>query len=253
MSLARHCIAEDHEAPCADGRWTGLRVGQTHGRCGGSLAAVNDDLAGFQRGLHLDSVSIEPPRGLGTGSYDLGMADTARFLPRAREAKRESKTVEFKEQFDTDNDCDWRELMKDLVAIANVGGGVILVGVKNDGTISGTDIRSVLALDGATICDKLASYLGEDFDDFEIKAITRGGISVAAIVIGPAEEAPLTFCSPGRTLTRVGRAGRSRRLVEGRTSVMAQRASRVHEKTFDSSSTGGSKPSVEIGWEVSGA
>jgi hypothetical protein len=125
------------------------------------------------------------------------MADTARFLPRTAEAKRESKTVEFKEQFDTSNDGEWLELMKDLASIANVGGGVIVVGVKNDGTISGTDIRPVLALDGATICNKLASYLGDDFDDFEISAVARSGANVAAIVIGPAEEAPLTFVRPG--------------------------------------------------------
>lgn len=125
------------------------------------------------------------------------MADTARFLPRADKAKRESKTVEFKEQFDTDNDGDWLELTKDLAAIANIGGGIIVIGVKDDGTISGTDIRPVLALDGATICDKLAPYLGEDFDDFEVSAAIRGGASVAAIVIGPAEEAPLTFVRPG--------------------------------------------------------
>jgi hypothetical protein len=37
--------------------------------------------------------------------------------------------------------------------------------------------QRVLALDGAMICDKLARYLGEDFDDFEISAVDRGGVS----------------------------------------------------------------------------
>lgn len=125
------------------------------------------------------------------------MADTERFLPRATEARRESKYVEFKEQFDPTNDGEWLELIKDMVAIANIGGGVIVIGLRNDGSLSGANLHAVLALDGAAICDKIRSYLGGDFDDFEIGAVTRNGGRVAAIVIGPEEEAPLTFVRPG--------------------------------------------------------
>lgn len=94
------------------------------------------------------------------------MADTDRYAPKAAAARRESKYVEFKEQFDTTNDGEWLELFKDMVAIANIGGGVIVIGVRNDGTPSGSDVRTVLALDGATICDKLNTYIGHDFGDF---------------------------------------------------------------------------------------
>jgi hypothetical protein len=125
------------------------------------------------------------------------MADTDRFLLRAAEARRESKLVEFKERFDPGNDGEWLELTKDIAAIANVGGGVIVIGVRNDGAASGADVRPVLTIDGANICNKLASYLGEDFDDFEIDAVMRGRSKVAAIVVGPAEEAPLAFVRPG--------------------------------------------------------
>ena len=125
------------------------------------------------------------------------MADTDRYLPRAAEAKRESKYTEFKEQFDPTNDGEWLELIKDIVAIANIGGGVIVIGVRNDGSASGADIRAVLALDGATICDKLASYIGDNFDDFEVSPVTRDGSRIAAIVVGLAKEAPLTFVRPG--------------------------------------------------------
>lgn len=125
------------------------------------------------------------------------MADTDRYLPRAAEARRESKYVEFKEQLNTANDGEWLELIKDIVAIANTGGGVIVIGVRNDGSASGADVRSVLALDGATICDKLSSYIGDNFDDFEVSQVTREGSRVAAIVVGPAKEAPFTFERPG--------------------------------------------------------
>jgi hypothetical protein len=55
----------------------------------------------------------------------------------------------------------------------------------------------VLALDGATICDKLQSYIGHDFDDFEVVPVMREGTEAAAIVVGHAGEAPLTFIKPG--------------------------------------------------------
>jgi hypothetical protein len=129
--------------------------------------------------------------------YHVVVADTDRFVPRATEARRESKYVEFKEQFDPASDSEWLELIKDVVAVANIGGGVIVIGLRNDGSLSGMSVQAVLALDGAAICDKLRSYLGGEFDDFEISSVARDGGRVAAIVIGPAEEAPLTFVRPG--------------------------------------------------------
>jgi predicted HTH transcriptional regulator len=123
--------------------------------------------------------------------------DTKRYLARAADARRESKYVEFKERLDPANAGEWLELAKDLAAIANVGGGVIVIGLRNDGSPSGANVDTVLALDGATICDSLRSYLGCDFDDFEVSALDRDGARIAAIVVGPAGVAPLTFVRPG--------------------------------------------------------
>jgi Schlafen, AlbA_2 len=125
------------------------------------------------------------------------VANTERYVPKAGAAKRESRYVEFKERFDTAIDGEWLELFKDMVAIANIGGGVIVIGVRNDGSPSGADVRRVLALDGATICDKLNSYIAHDFDDFEVVPVMRDGTEAAAIVVGPAGDAPLTFIKPG--------------------------------------------------------
>jgi hypothetical protein len=102
-------------------------------------------------------------------------ADVDVLLARAREAKRESRRVEFKEQFNPAEESEWIELIKDFAALANSGGGVIIVGLRNNGTMLGADVQPVLDLDGAVICDKLRSYVGEDFDDFEISEVTRGG------------------------------------------------------------------------------
>lgn len=125
------------------------------------------------------------------------MADTARYLLRAAAAKRELRNVEFKSRFDPTNDGEWLELSNDLVAIANIGGGVLIVGVENDGSPSGANVQPVLALDSATICDKLKAYLGDNFDDFEVSAVMRGGTQAAAIGVGGAKDAPLVFHRPG--------------------------------------------------------
>lgn len=73
--------------------------------------------------------------------------DLEPLLARARRAKRESSPVEFKEQFDPAQDGEWLELTKDLVALANVGGGVVIVGLRNNGTFSGADVKRLLGRD----------------------------------------------------------------------------------------------------------
>jgi len=45
------------------------------------------------------------------------------LIQKALTAKRESKSVEFKETFDPTSPGDWCEVVKDIVAIANSGGG----------------------------------------------------------------------------------------------------------------------------------
>jgi Putative DNA-binding domain/EC042_2821-lke REase len=132
--------------------------------------------------------------------------DTDRFLGRATAAKRESKYVEFKEAFDPKSDGAWIELIKDFAAIANSGGGVIVVGVRNDGSSSAGDVRPVLNLDGATIGDKLVRYVGTNFDEFEIHPVVRHGKRAAAIVVGSCGDAPLVFQQPGAYTTEHGKS-----------------------------------------------
>ena len=47
------------------------------------------------------------------------------LIEKAKAAKRESKYIEFKVSFDIDSTQDWCEIIKDIVAIANSGGGII--------------------------------------------------------------------------------------------------------------------------------
>src|SRR5712692_4567753 len=73
------------------------------------------------------------------------------LVDKALRAKRESKYVDFERSFDPDSAGEWCELIKDIVAIANTGGGVLLVGVENDGNPSGENVQAVLDLDHATV------------------------------------------------------------------------------------------------------
>jgi len=53
----------------------------------------------------------------------------------------EDDTLEFKDRFDPKNTGDWCELIKDIVAMANSGGGRIVIGANDDGTSSAYDIN----------------------------------------------------------------------------------------------------------------
>lgn len=105
------------------------------------------------------------------------------MLEKAKNAKKESKYIEFKERFDVTSSQDWPEIIKDVVAMANSGGGVILIGVRNNGTPSGFDATPVLSLDPANLTDKIAKYTGEQFSEFEITEIDKDGHKVAVLQI----------------------------------------------------------------------
>lgn len=112
-------------------------------------------------------------------------------------AERESRSVDFKLSFDLNAASDWCEVLKDIVAIANSGGGAILFGVSNDGATPGdASVEKILALDPAVLTDKLNKYTGVQFDDFAIEAARRDGVQIAALRIGCAR-VPLVFSKPG--------------------------------------------------------
>jgi hypothetical protein len=119
------------------------------------------------------------------------------LLDKARKLKRESRYIDFKERFDPASDGEWIELIKDFAAMANSGGGAIVIGVKDNGQVSGEDLSAVLKIDPAVMGDKVHSYTGEHFADFEIHPTTRSGKQIAVIEVGPAVDAPLAFIKPG--------------------------------------------------------
>lgn len=108
----------------------------------------------------------------------------------------ESEAVDFKAQFDPTSRQDWCELVKDLVAMANSGGGSLIFGVQDDGTSSGTDVRPVLQLDPADVTNKIHSYTEQQFSGFEIRGGVRRGHPVALLSIAGVR-LPMVFTAPG--------------------------------------------------------
>jgi hypothetical protein len=109
------------------------------------------------------------------------VADASRFLKRAAEASRSSKRVELKEG----NEVDPVELVRDLAAMANAGGGVIVV-------------PGVGEVDEELLHEQLAEYAEPEFEAFELHDIMRGGQPATAIVVEAVANAPLVFVRLGR-------------------------------------------------------
>jgi hypothetical protein len=117
-------------------------------------------------------------------------------LTLAESAVRESKIIDFKESLDVNSKGDWCELIKDIIAIANVCGGALLIGVKDDGKKSGYPHNTFLSYDSAKIADKISSYLDIEYTDFEIIEIKRYDKKVACMICYPSFP-PRIFRKPG--------------------------------------------------------
>jgi hypothetical protein len=111
-------------------------------------------------------------------------------------ATSESKQIEFKQAFDPGSKGAWCELIKDLVAIANSGGGVILFGLNDDGTPTGESVDAIAHLDPADITNKVSHYTGAVDVAFEVSCLDKNGHPVVAVVIAGAA-IPLVFQKPG--------------------------------------------------------
>ena len=118
------------------------------------------------------------------------------LVEKGKGAKRESKYVDFKQSFDPSSNGEWCELIKDIVAMANTGGGVILVGLDNGGKPTGEDVQAVLELDHATIMDKIGKYTGLESCDVEVQEGSKCGAVIAILEVSEVE-VPIVFHRPG--------------------------------------------------------
>jgi hypothetical protein len=111
------------------------------------------------------------------------VAETNRFLSRAAEAKRSSKRVELDEGFDPQAPGVWLELVRDIAAMANSGGGVVVL----NGDVEEEQLH-----------EQLARHAEPEFEAFELHDITRTGRPATAIVVEGVANTPLVFTRTGR-------------------------------------------------------
>ena len=95
------------------------------------------------------------------------------LIRRACEGKRESKKLDFKVGSDVNSRQGWCEIVKDIVAFANSGGGALVLGAHDDGTPADVDVTPYLSIDPSNMTNKVSAYTGYEFDEFEIIKIER--------------------------------------------------------------------------------
>jgi len=118
------------------------------------------------------------------------------LVKKALTAKRESKHIEFKQSFDPNSAGEWCELIKDLAAIANSGGGIIVFGLDSLGVPTGESVNAIAAIDPADIANKISKYTGPVDLEFEIRSLDKKGHPLVAFVVLPVA-IPLVFAKPG--------------------------------------------------------
>ena len=118
------------------------------------------------------------------------------LIQKGLEAKRESKYIDFKSELNLVEPGAWCEVVKDIVAMANSGGGVLLVGLDNKGFPTGFDPQFILDLDEAVVTDKIERYTGVQFDGFTISEEKKKGSPIVAILVD-AVSVPIVFTKPG--------------------------------------------------------
>ena len=101
------------------------------------------------------------------------------LLSRAENASRSSKRVALKAA------VDYVELVRDIAAMANSGGGVIV-------------LEGAAGADEELIHEELARYAEPDFEGFTVEPLTRGGRPATAVVVEEVRNTPLVFARQGR-------------------------------------------------------
>lgn len=122
------------------------------------------------------------------------MRDLENVLSNALTAGSETEEFEFKREFEP-GAKGWVNLVKEMAALANSGGGVIVFGVDDHGVPSGADLAPILDLDSAVITDKFNKYAGINLG-VDIRAVEKDGHRLAVLLV-PDADYPIPLIRPG--------------------------------------------------------
>lgn len=126
------------------------------------------------------------------------------WLEEACARSSETADLDFKSALDPALAGDLLELIKDIVAMANSGGGVILVGCNDNGTPISAEITPLAKMDPADLGNQLHKYTDQHFHAFEIVAAEKGETPICAMRIGAAP-IPIVFTRVGTYETSHGK------------------------------------------------
>ena len=118
------------------------------------------------------------------------------IIKKALHATRESKHIEFKRGFDPTYAGEWCELIKDIVALANSGGGILVFGLDSTGKPTGESTEDIAREDPADILNKVAKYIDPPSFEIESTELKKRGHKLHALVVSGAS-IPHIFQKPG--------------------------------------------------------
>lgn len=118
------------------------------------------------------------------------------LVNKALAATRETKDIEFKSEFNVTSNQDWCEIIKDIMAMTNSGGGVIIFGLDDAGNPTGYDPSHLIGYDSADITNKIDKYTAMKFSDYDIVEKTKAGIRLAVMIV-KGSSIPIVFKKPG--------------------------------------------------------
>jgi hypothetical protein len=110
-------------------------------------------------------------------------ADQGPSFEEALAATAETNAIDFKREFDPASSGDWCELLKDIVAIGNSGGGAIVVGVDRVGITVGIDSSLSRKLDPANVGDQIRKYTGGCEPRCTVQVGDRDGKRVLVLLV----------------------------------------------------------------------
>jgi hypothetical protein len=123
------------------------------------------------------------------------------LLERAKTATSETRMLDFKGECETSTEG-WCGILKDIIAMANNGGGILVFGCESDGKPSGKDCSHILNIDVATFTDKVFSYTGYHFGEMEVTTAARGNHICPVLIVGEVDIL-VPFTRPGEYETIV--------------------------------------------------
>jgi hypothetical protein len=126
------------------------------------------------------------------------LAQPGDAVARALTANRPSRSVAF--HAGLSGPGAWEELIRDVVAMANSGGGVVVVGLDLRGQPTGWDAADVLGSGRADLIDDVAAHVGDRVEAIDVVGTTKADVKVAAVVVGPRPRSPLVFERAGTYL-----------------------------------------------------